>query len=368
MSKGADHGRRTTTDDFLNVVATRARNKGSYRNVVRVVRVVRTPALAAARAKPSRPKMIDRAAPRANARAPVRQHSCCLKAGVKKKRDQPYGPENRNTTSKPAQRTTLRSEEPSRCAMPEPSDARPETLSPPRRVKPWRAAWSAERKFQGRPVDCRGDRGASLVALARSRFRTNGIIEMTENNLQQIAPPVELPRKPPVRVKVRLQPPQRGKMYPPDGERKRWWDELKLALGTASSSFVNVSLLQLQSAARLPDGPLSEVTMNAALAMIEAAAPQNEVEGALAVQLACTHCAAMYVLSRVNGCTQRSISAYSAAAAKLLRAYTLQIETLRRLRSGGAQHVRVEHVHINDQARAMFGPVSITAEASQEIA
>lgn len=73
-------------------------------------------------------------------------------------------------------------------------------------------------------------------------------------------------------------------MYPPDGERKRWWEALKLALGTASSSFVNTSLLQLQAAARLPDGPLSEVTMDAPLAMIEAAAPQNEVEAAVARQ------------------------------------------------------------------------------------
>ena len=76
--------------------------------------------------------------------------------------------------------------------------------------------------------------------------------------------------------------------------------------------------------------------------------------------------AAMYVLSRVNGCTQRSVSAYSAAAAKLLRAYTLQVEALRRLRNGGAQHVRVEHIQINDQARALIGPVSISAEVSQE--
>lgn len=183
---------------------------------------------------------------------------------------------------------------------------------------------------------------------------------MTQNLLQPITPPVERSRKPPVRVKVRYQPPQRGKMYPPDGERKHWWNALKNALGTSSSSFVNTSLLQLQAAARLPDGPLSEVTMNAALAMIEAAAPQNEIEGALAVQMACTHCAAMFVLSRVNGCTQRSVSSYSAAAAKLLRAYTLQVEALRRLRSGGAQHVRVEHIHINDHGRAMIGPVSVT--------
>jgi len=106
--------------------------------------------------------------------------------------------------------------------------------------------------------------------------------------------------------------------------------------------------------------------MNAALAMIEAAAPQNEIEGALAVQMACTHCDAMFVLSRVHGCTQRSVSAYSAAAAKLLRAHTSQVETLRRLRTGGSQHVRVEHIHINDQARALIGSVSLSQDRENE--
>jgi hypothetical protein len=209
-------------------------------------------------------------------------------------------------------------------------------------------------------MDHRGRSGTEVAALAGQRVWKQGAAGMTQNSLQPTTPPVERSRKPPVRVKVRYQPPQRGKMYPPDGERKRWWDALKSALGTTSSSFVNVSLLQLQAAARLPEGPLSEVTMNAALAMIEAAAPQNEIEGALAVQMACTHCAAMFVVSRVHGCTQRSVSAYSAAAAKLLRAYTSQVEALRRLRSGGSQFVRVEHVHINDQARALIGPVSLS--------
>jgi hypothetical protein len=102
-----------------------------------------------------------------------------------------------------------------------------------------------------------------------------------------------------------------------------------------------------------------------ALAMIEAAAPRNELEGALAVQMACTHCAAMFVLSRVHsGCRERPISAYSAAAAKLLRAYRFQVETHRRLRSGGAQHVRVEQVHINDQGRPLIG--NVTAGQTRE--
>jgi len=92
MSGGANHGQRTTTDDFLNVVATRAGEEGIYRKVIRVVRVVRTPAIpldgpfTAARSKPSRPRMIDRAAPRANARALGRQAAAPLRQGLKKRR------------------------------------------------------------------------------------------------------------------------------------------------------------------------------------------------------------------------------------------------------------------------------------------
>ncbi len=40
--------------------------------------------------------------------------------------------------------------------------------------------------------------------------------------------------------------------------------------------------------------------MNAALAMIEAAAPKDEIEGALVVQMAATHAAVMAVLARLD--------------------------------------------------------------------
>ena len=76
-----------------------------------------------------------------------------------------------------------------------------------------------------------------------------------------------------------------SKTYPPDGQGEIWWARLKKALGTSSSDFVNASLFQLQRAAQLPCSGISELAMNAALAMIEAAAPQNEIEGALAVQM-----------------------------------------------------------------------------------
>ena len=44
-----------------------------------------------------------------------------------------------------------------------------------------------------------------------------------------------------------------------------------------------------------------KLSLNAALAMIEAAAPKDEVEGALAVQMACTHTAAREAAERRAG-------------------------------------------------------------------
>ena len=108
-------------------------------------------------------------------------------------------------------------------------------------------------------------------------------------------------RRPPVRVRLRRLTAYHSRPYPPDGDGKIWWARLKKALGTKSSDFVNASLLQLQAAAQLHCGGISEVGMNAALALIEAAAPRDETEGALAIQMACTHAAALSVLARFGG-------------------------------------------------------------------
>ena len=121
-----------------------------------------------------------------------------------------------------------------------------------------------------------------------------------------------------------------------------------------SSDVVNAAIFQLQHAARLHCGGISDTAMNAALAMIEAAAPENEIE---AIQMACTHTAAMSVLARFGsgGGTDRRVVPLASGAARLMRAYSVQVETLRRLRHGGDQYVRVEHVHIGDGGQAIIG-------------
>jgi hypothetical protein len=161
----------------------------------------------------------------------------------------------------------------------------------------------------------------------------------------------------PVRVRLRRINADLAQSYPPACDPHQWWDRLKTALGTSSSDFVNASLVQLQGAARLPCGGISEIAVNAALGMIESAKPQTEMEAGLALQMACTHSAAMAVLSRIGGGhgSDRHVAMMAAAASKLLRAYAIQVETLRRLRAGGSQVVRVEHIHIEPNAQAVIG-------------
>jgi hypothetical protein len=167
-------------------------------------------------------------------------------------------------------------------------------------------------------------------------------------------------RLPPVRIKVWRADGKLAKVHPPDGDTKNWWQRLNKVLGTMSSDFVNASLFQIQSVARSPWGGISELSMNAALAMIEAAAPKDEIEGALAVQMACTHTAAMALLAKMDAAfgSERRIVAFGSTAARLMKAYAMQMEVLRRSRNGGHQFVHVEHVHVNDGGQAVVGNVS----------
>ena len=107
----------------------------------------------------------------------------------------------------------------------------------------------------------------------------------------------------PVRVRLKRIGSDEATVFPPDGQEGKWWRRLKNSLGTQSSAFVNASLLQLISAARLPGGGISETAVNAALALIESAKPREEVECALLIQMACTHTAAMAVLGRIGEAT-----------------------------------------------------------------
>ena len=129
--------------------------------------------------------------------------------------------------------------------------------------------------------------------------------------------------------------------------------------GTASNDFASVAFSQMLEAMRDRDGSPTQIGMNAALAIVDGLEPDNEVEALLAVQMAATHGLAMTLLGRSRRAeTTTQVQVHGGLAVKLLRTFTLQAEALARLRRGGGQTVRVEHVHVHAGGQAIVGSVT----------
>jgi hypothetical protein len=131
------------------------------------------------------------------------------------------------------------------------------------------------------------------------------------------------------------------------------------AFGTASSSFLNWSVNALEGVTRRGARGADATQLNGALAMVQAIAPANELEAALATQMAGCHSLAMEMLSRGNLTSDAEhLAMYGNLAVKLQRTFTAQLEALARLRGNANQSVRVEHVHVYEGGQAIVGSVS----------
>lgn len=120
--------------------------------------------------------------------------------------------------------------------------------------------------------------------------------------------------------------------------------------GSSSDSFVNASLGHLaQLTSRGTEVSMSD--LNAALAIVGAIGPQNELEAALAAQMAATHDLSMLMLRKAKGAGDLDqIKEFGSLATKLQRTFTTQMKALSDWRRGGEQVVRHVHVYEGGQA------------------
>ncbi len=135
---------------------------------------------------------------------------------------------------------------------------------------------------------------------------------------------------------------------------------LQNALGTTSPSFMTDTLNKVECAVRVSQAPAAQAEMglNSALAMIEAIGPQDELEAALAAQMASCHVAAMDMLARLHHASHvEHFQLFGNLATKMQRTFTAQVEALARLRGKGQQTVRVEHVTVEPGGQAIVGDV-----------
>lgn len=138
------------------------------------------------------------------------------------------------------------------------------------------------------------------------------------------------------------------------------------AFGTRSCEFLasQIGVLDLGLRAR-GQSKVTAQQLNAGFAFIAAIAPENELEAALAVQMAQNHFLTTELLGRAAGAMNVDhVHAFGNLAVKMQRTFTAQIEALARLRGKGQQTVRVEHVTVEAGAQAIVGDVHHHAQPS----
>ena len=207
--------------------------------------------------------------------------------------------------------------------------------------------------------------------------KPRGIIEMTKPLSSKLATPIAKPYQATpeelaaikshwARKKQRIQAP-RIKVSSEDGACDVSMDHpspvlgnllVMEALGTADFDFCNgllTQLLNLGAPGKTPD----EGGLNFVLAMVRGAAPRDEVEAMLAAQMAAVHMATMTFarrLAHVENIPQQDSA--ERAFNKLARTFAVQMEALKRYRTGGEQKVTVHHVTVNEGGQAIVGSVS----------
>ena len=135
-------------------------------------------------------------------------------------------------------------------------------------------------------------------------------------------------------------------------------EDMMRALGTDSAEFTDGVLRQLASAVSLGGGA-DEEAINFALAVIAGIEPKDELETMLAMQMAAIHLATMTFtrrLAHVETLDQQHGS--EGALNKLARTFAMQLEALKRYRTGGEQKVIVQHVNVNEGGQAIVGTVA----------
>ena len=136
--------------------------------------------------------------------------------------------------------------------------------------------------------------------------------------------------------------------------------QLVQSLGDGESSFVASLLKELVNGTKVGSTPKSS-DLNYALQIVGAVKPTNELEAFLASQMAVVHMAAMRHVRMMNNVDLiPQLEVQEKTVSRLMRTFAMQMEALRKYRSGGEQRVIVKHVTVNDGGQAIVGNVSTT--------
>jgi hypothetical protein len=137
-----------------------------------------------------------------------------------------------------------------------------------------------------------------------------------------------------------------------------WGRHFLATFGTTSSRFATLEVNRIAEALRAA-GKITEQDINAALAVLSGQNPKDEIEAMLLAQMAVTHALFMRKAGHLGRSEQiPQQDSNGLALARLSKAFASQVEALAKLRRGGEQLVRVEHVHVHSGGQAIVGNVN----------
>ncbi len=130
------------------------------------------------------------------------------------------------------------------------------------------------------------------------------------------------------------------------------------AIGTDDPDFLRAFLSQVANAGFQGQEP-DPSGANFILSVVKSIEPRDELEAMLAAQMAAVHIATMTFARRLAHVeTLPQQDGAERAFNRLARTYAVQMETLKRYRTGGEQKVTVQHVTVNDGGQAIVGTVT----------
>jgi len=134
--------------------------------------------------------------------------------------------------------------------------------------------------------------------------------------------------------------------------------QLMAAFATGEIDFFRQILSQLGSVS-VRDGKTHEGDLNFMVSVIKGIQPRDQLETMLAAQMAIVHSLTMDMAGRLkNSFTLAQQDITERALNKLARTFAVQVEALKRYRTGGEQKVTVEHVTVNEGGKAIVGNVT----------
>src|SRR5580692_3344794 len=103
------------------------------------------------------------------------------------------------------------------------------------------------------------------------------------------------------------------------------------------------------------------------LAMVRGIGPKDEIEAMMATQMAAVHMTTMTFarrLAHVDSILQQDSA--ERAFNKLARTFAVQVEALKRYRTGGEQKVTVQHVTVNEGGQAIESRVASCGKSQRD--